>query len=170
MIKLFRAISIILTLIIMVSIFSLSNQNAELSSQTSGGLIENVLSAIYPNFNELDNEKREEVVSSFQFIVRKTAHFFIYFVLGVSVLMSVITYFDLKLLIRMIIGSSICIIYAAIDEIHQYFIAGRSCEFRDFLIDTSGSIIGILFGYLVFCIVSNFITKMRRKKQCLRKN
>ena len=34
--------------------------------------------------------------------------------------------------------------YAASDEIHQYFVPGRTCSFLDFLADLSGIIVGIL--------------------------
>jgi len=37
----------------------------------------------------------------------------------------------------------ICVLYAASDEIHQLFIAGRSGEVRDVLIDSAGASIGI---------------------------
>ena len=41
--------------------------------------------------------------------------------------------------------SIICgIIYACFDEFHQYFVTGRSAQFRDVLIDTSGVIISIV--------------------------
>ena len=34
--------------------------------------------------------------------------------------------------------------YAASDEIHQYFVPGRTCSFLDFLADLSGIIVGII--------------------------
>ena len=41
----------------------------------------------------------------------------------------------------------LCIIYALTDEIHQMFISDRSGEFRDILIDSIASILGILSIY-----------------------
>ena len=34
-------------------------------------------------------------------------------------------------------------LYAVTDEIHQYFVPGRSCEFRDICIDSAGVLCGI---------------------------
>ena len=36
-------------------------------------------------------------------------------------------------------------LYACSDEFHQLFIPGRSGEFRDVMIDSTGGIIGIVF-------------------------
>ncbi|MFW6283145.1 MAG: VanZ family protein [Minisyncoccales bacterium] len=40
---------------------------------------------------------------------------------------------------------SISLIYAALDEIHQYFVPGRFATFNDFLIDSAGILISSLF-------------------------
>ena len=66
----------------MILIFCLSSQNAQASSKTSGGLIEKVLNVVYPNFENLQTEEKENIISNFQYIVRKTAHFSIYFALS----------------------------------------------------------------------------------------
>jgi len=39
----------------------------------------------------------------------------------------------------------ICLIYAAIDELHQKLIPGRSAELLDWVADGTGTLIGILF-------------------------
>ena len=44
-------------------------------------------------------------------------------------------------------------LYALSDEIHQIFIDGRSCEFRDWVIDTAGALIGIAAFLLVMLII-----------------
>ena len=38
--------------------------------------------------------------------------------------------------------------YASTDEFHQLFVVGRSGQFKDVLIDTSGGTFGILLVYL----------------------
>ncbi len=40
-------------------------------------------------------------------------------------------------------GGAIAILYAASDEIHQYFVPGRTCSLWDFLVDSLGIIVGI---------------------------
>ena len=41
-------------------------------------------------------------------------------------------------------------LYAISDEIHQYFIPGRTCRFRDTLIDLTGILIGIFIFNKIF--------------------
>ena len=45
--------------------------------------------------------------------------------------------------------------YAVTDEVHQFFVPGRSCELRDMCIDSCGVIAGVLIGALVFRIWNN---------------
>jgi VanZ family protein len=49
----------------------------------------------------------------------------------------------------------ICYLYAISDELHQYFISGRSGRFRDTLID----LIGILIGVFIFDKIFSFKKK-----------
>ena len=121
---------------------------------------------VYTDFDELTPEKQEEVVEAFQFTFRKLAHLCLFALLGVTVLMSVITYEKLKVYLRILYSLIFCFIYAATDELHQLLSAGRSCEFRDFLIDATGSLLGVIFGYFIYTIA----IKVWRKMQCSRKN
>ena len=45
-------------------------------------------------------------------------------------------------------------IYAALDEVHQYYVPGRNCNFLDFGIDFAGCFVGILL-FLSFCRIFN---------------
>lgn len=56
-----------------------------------------------------------------------------------------------KMLYSIIIG----IIYATTDEIHQYFIPGRSMSILDVFIDT----LGLCTGIVIFLILYNSIIK-----------
>lgn len=103
----------------------------------------------YPKFGDISGEKQETIISSFQFIARKSAHFLIYVVLGNLSLLAVISYKGLKFSVRPLIAAAICLIYAASDEFHQYFVPGRSCELRDMCIDFSGAVTGILLLLLI---------------------
>ena len=69
------------------------------------------------------------------------AHFTIYLVLGILVFLMLKEY---NIKDTIIVSLLICIIYALTDEIHQLFIVGRSGNLIDCLIDTLGSITGIL--------------------------
>lgn len=137
-------------------IFYLSSQNAEISSETSGSIIESVAGIFYPGFSDMSAAEQDEIVGAFQFIVRKTAHFSLYAVLGILSFLSVITYRKLKYRFRIFISAAICLLYAASDEFHQLFVAGRSGEIRDICIDFCGSLIAIT----VLALLSRLIKRI----------
>lgn len=88
-------------------------------------------------------------LSTLIFLVRKTAHFTEYAILG--------SLFFLNLrntplgLIKHPLATSILFsfLYACTDEIHQIFVPGRSAQFRDVLIDTLGASFGAIITYLI---------------------
>jgi VanZ family protein len=90
----------------------------------------------------------------------KGYHFSGYFVLGVLLNLTLIfqnKYITLKkknVLYTLLIGS----IYGILDEIHQYFIPGRSMEFLDFMADFFGLVLAILF-VLFFIKLYKFVPK-----------
>ena len=82
MITVKKSIFAVLLVMWMAFIFSMSSQNSEVSSNTSGGTIKVVLSAV-PEFNKQPEEVQETVVEELQFITRKSAHFIAYMILGI---------------------------------------------------------------------------------------
>lgn len=51
------------------------------------------------------------------------------------------------------IAFSATVIYAFLDELHQYFVPGRICSFWDFFFDSFGAFLGIyLYPFFVFAI------------------
>lgn len=139
-----KAFKLLLLIIWMVLIFCFSNQKAEDSSRLSDGLIVKV-SSVFIN-NNLSTAKKEEILKKYTTIVRKTAHFCVYLVLGILVINLLVDY-NIKLLI--LVSLLICLLYSVSDEFHQLFIDGRSGEVRDVLIDTCGSLAGIYSYYLI---------------------
>lgn len=77
-------------------------------------------------------------------MVRKSAHFFAYLVLGVLVVNSLKVFgvTGPRLYMSAIL---VCILYAVTDEVHQLFVPGRGCQLRDVLIDSVGAGVGITF-------------------------
>ena len=75
--------------------------------------------------------------------IRKYAHFIEYMILGIII--STI----LPLEGCFIKSTIFCFIYASLDEIHQFFVPGRSCTLKDVLIDTTGAIVGIAMILLI---------------------
>lgn len=121
-------------------IFYLSAQPAEESSELSTGLMHVLLQYI----------ERIAVVDEgfFHHIIRKIAHLFAYFILGILAMFA----FEKQKwhsLYQGIIAYIICVLYAMSDEIHQLFVPGRSGEIGDVGIDASGALLGILLYILL---------------------
>lgn len=148
----------ILVFIWMITVFSFSNQPAETSTNTSGNTIKAIIN-IFPNIRNLEENEKEQIISNLQPIVRKLAHFSIYTLGGILIYNFINTY-DIdnkrKVIYSFIIGG----VYAITDELHQLFITGRSCEFRDVCIDSSGVLIGILIMIFFMKI------KLKLDKKC----
>ncbi len=139
--------------LLMVLIFTLSAQTAETSSETSGDLIQRSLSLL-----PIGSVARQEgLVKSLQFIVRKGAHFTVYALLGVLCVPPVFILLH-KFGRTAFAAWGITVLYAVTDEIHQYFVPGRSCELRDVLIDASGAALGLLCLWGITALIQ------RRKK------
>jgi VanZ family protein len=56
-----------------------------------------------------------------------------------------------------------CLIYAILDEIHQIFVPGRSCEIMDIIIDSSGSFIFIAISVFVIFVIENKKSSLSEK-------
>ncbi len=143
MLKFFRIITVVALIGWMVLIFSLSAENAATSSGTSGRIIATVVRIFYSGFDELPITEQAEIIGSFQFVVRKTAHFMLYFILGMLSFLSVVTYTKISLIFRVGISALISLLYSISDEIHQLFVSGRSGEVRDVVIDFCGALLAI---------------------------
>ena len=140
----------------MVMIFVLSAQSASESSSTSGGLIYQLLNTFDKKFNTIDPADQALVVGSWQFCIRKGAHFSVYALLGMLFML------PLSCAVKNPWGKAwaCASLYAITDELHQYFVPGRSCELRDIFIDSAGALFGIL---VIYCICRFFIFTRKRK-------
>ena len=128
----------------MLVIFVFSHQPAGISDTQSGVFVEQ-LQTWFP-----------AVDSGFlTFIVRKSAHIFAYFVLGVLVFRALRQTGLARPILWAII---ICATYAATDEFHQLFVPGRSGEVRDILIDTVAATVGVILTRLIY---KNYLQKSK---------
>ena len=155
--NLIRGILILLLAGTFFLIFGFSSQNATESS----GISKKVSEALVEVTNkEKPIQEKNKMVKFLEPRIRKLAHFSIYTVVGFLLMSLCFTYkisINKKIVISLIIG----FIYACSDELHQTFVAGRSGEARDVLIDTSGAFIGICISYAFYKI------RNRLKKQDL---
>ena len=123
-----KQLHFVLNLLLMLFIFCQSALPADLSQQESGAVVR-----LLAGFLHAD----ESLIS---FCVRKGAHFLEYLFLGVSLFLTVR---DLRKRASFWIPWAIGTLYAITDELHQYFVPGRSCELRDVLIDACGAAAGV---------------------------
>ena len=137
-----KVFKLMLLILWMILIFCFSNQKADDSSKLSDGVIVRIASVFVKG--DLTKNKKDELIDKYTFIIRKAAHFSIYLILGILSI-NLLSSFDIKRIIAF--SGLICFIYACTDEFHQLFVIGRSCEVRDILIDTLGSLTGILIYY-----------------------
>ena len=132
------------SLVCMVVIFMFSSFPAEQSSGMSSPLVDWPLSLIENLFGVAISF---EVRDFFHSLVRKAAHLLIYLALGVTTANTVrhITSNRKRVFLISLCWSSF---YALTDEIHQYFVPGRSCMWQDWVLDTVGVLIGIGLVFL----------------------
>ena len=132
----------IAVLLWMALIFSFSMETAAESSESSGGFIRTLLETFDRGFLSLSYADQHAKIESLSYIVRKSAHFCIFGMLGILVTSAVSTH-RLPYGKTVWLSLGICALYAVSDEIHQYFVPGRACMLRDMLIDTCGASCGI---------------------------
>lgn len=137
---------------IMLLIFLMSAQNNEQSGGASAGIIDTLARLLNPDYSLLSADLQAEYIESFQFIVRKGAHFSLYAALAASFSVGFLTFKNRKRWLSFLYAFIISVFYAVSDEIHQLFIPGRSGEVRDVLIDGAGAVAGCLAIFLAFII------------------
>lgn len=123
--------------VVVAAIFYLSNQPASQSGAMSLVLTEKILLLVEKILPATDLTA-EDIHNTF----RKTAHFFIFMLLGL-LMMSLVKSMKIGSLTAAFIAFGICIGFALLDETHQFFIEGRSAEMRDVWIDSAGALVGI---------------------------
>ena len=119
----------------MINIFTFSSETGVESTSRSDRLIIRISERVLNR--KLTQKEKETYTGKYVVLVRKTAHFTLYFLLGLFFI-SFLKEFNLdnkKLLLYTII---FVFIYSCSDEIHQLFINERSGEILDVIIDTLG--------------------------------
>ncbi len=152
-----KIVKIILIVLWCGLIFMFSNDTGGTSTKKSDGLIVRTVEKVIKR--KLSSEEKDKVLKYLVVPVRKSAHLFIYFILGILIISLLREYRDID--IKMILlAVFLGLLYACSDEVHQLFIKGRSCEVRDVLIDT----VGVSLGVLLYSLIYRF---RRRKKNCI---
>ena len=147
-----RILLTVMTAAMMVLIFCFSMETAEKSDQTSGALTKTVISVAYPEYKQYTPIRQKSLYDQVQHIVRKSAHFTEYTLLGLLMRLCLESWFGRrKGLVPISWGSGT--LYAVTDEIHQLLIDGRSGQWTDVLLDSSGVLTGVLISTVVLWLL-----------------
>ena len=146
-----------LTIAVMGMIFFFSSETAEKSDETSGVLSRGLIGVFYPDFDEYDALRQAEVYDGIQIAIREAAHFTEFAVLG----------FLMRLCLESWLGKrkglgpaawAAGTLYAGTDELHQMLSDGRTAQWEDILLDSSGVLAGVLLAAVALCLA-------RRRRQ-----
>ena len=152
-----RILLILLTITVMVVIFMLSADDADASKAKSEVISDSLIYRILASF-DWNEEQTEKITHITVKIVRKTAHFSEYALLGM-LLTGVCLSFGKQYDVTFAVSQGVSSLYAVSDELHQYFVPGRSCQLSDMVLDSCGAAVGIGILLLIVWLI-------RRRRRC----
>lgn len=172
-----RVLTTAVTLTVMVMIFCFSMQQAERSDATSGWLANRIIALIRPDYESLTAEEQKTVYDGVQLVVRKCAHFTEFALLGFSLRLCLESWFGHpkekdgerekrrrgltgSLSVSAWLGGTF---YAALDELHQTLVDGRSGQVTDVMIDSAGVAVGMLLGVLLVKRISRALPREKKE-------
>ncbi len=158
-----KYISWLPSVLIMATIFYFSAK-PDTNSNESSMLITNRVIKLYEALTDTQNQNdiSIETMEQINLIIRKTAHFCEYALLAASFALHFILWKQKgkRLFIAPVILASL---YAATDEFHQTFVPGRSGQWKDVFLDTSGAVIGSLIIFLIVVSANRKKEKLQQK-------
>jgi len=155
-----KVIKIILIIIWMAVVFLFSNQGGTKSSGTSTRVTELIVDIVEKVNNK---EYNLEEIHRTEMVIRKLAHYTIYMVGGFLIMNYAYSTSQTR-------KKQICwslffgMFYAITDEIHQYFVPGRSARIFDVGIDTLGVITGVLIYMTLMKLINKIYVKSSKAK------
>lgn len=144
-----RIIFRILTILWMVIIFSFSAKNAQASTGDSNAVGMLVGKIVYSDFQEWPRERQQAFADQWSYPIRKGAHMSEYALLGFFLVGAFLSK-EQNGWRTVRIAFPMAVLYAVSDEIHQFFVPGRSCMLTDIGYDSAGAALGIGLGMLAF--------------------
>lgn len=138
-----RVVSGIIFVILTVGIFLLSSQPGDDSNALSIPL------------SELFSNGEFNVIV--HVLIRKIAHMAEFGLVGITGYVFLSTFTE-NMKVTALSSFAFSLLYAVSDEIHQYFVPGRSGLASDVLIDGLGALLGVIFIMLIFYFI-------RKRKQ-----
>ncbi len=148
--QIYTVIVVILIVLVYMQIFEFSSANAEISEAQSMSVTEYIVRLMERVFNlDLPFSDSPEQMDRLDGIVRKTAHFSEYALLGFLTYSIAICWN-----MRNKKGTACSFLFvaalAAMDEFHQYFVPGRFSSLWDVCIDSTGCLVGMLLLSLLY--------------------
>lgn len=149
---LLKPLSLIPGLVMMYVIFNFSGQEGPESAQLSRKVNQLLVLA----YNKIlgkgyDNASLNALIDYIHPYVRKGAHVTEYILLAMSIGLPLWVY-RLRGIKLTLFAGIFCVGFAALDEYHQSFVAGRVADSHDVLIDSIGILIGIIIIRIVCSI------------------
>ena len=138
-----KFLNIILIVIWMITVFCFSNQQGAESGDTSRKFTVVIIQILTGKSLELD----DPFIEGIQLVIRKLAHFMVY-AIGGFLMMNYAHDTNISQKQKLLYSISFGEFYAITDELHQFFVPGRSGNIVDVGIDTLGVITGVM-GYVI---------------------
>lgn len=134
----------LLSLLWMMFIFMMSQQNADTSTETSLRAGTLVAELVIPGYRDWTAAEQRALAMQIDYPVRKLAHASEYTVLGILYSLSVLSVSAVPKRKKLLCTAfPLGVLYAMSDEFHQLFVPGRAGRVSDVLIDSSGVLLGI---------------------------
>ena len=154
-----KILKIILIVIWMIIVFIFSGQKGTDSGNTSRKFTIEIIHILTGKNIALD----DPFIEGIQLFIRKLAHFSVYCIGGFLIMSYAYTTEKTqkeKILYSIAFGGG----YAITDELHQFFVPGRSARVLDVIIDTAGVIAGVLMYIVMMKAIELLINKYKIKK------
>lgn len=143
----------------LLAIFLFSCESATDSTKTSKSFTKQVIMVVEKITKvDLDEIGKNKIIDKTFKVVRKSAHFFEYFVLAIFLILVFKNYFEVNLKLVMVV-CMLGLLYSITDEIHQLFVPGRTGRVVDVLVDFLGVILGS-FSYYIICYKDKKVEKL----------
>ena len=166
---LLKPLSFIPAILLMMMIYQFSAQPADVSSQLSYKVSYKIVETADNIFEtNLDYWQMDNWAVRINGVTRKLAHMTEYFALAVAVSFPLYVY-GVHGIWLMLLAGIICVGFAAGDEYHQSFIAGRGPSVRDVGIDSFGVFWGIILVRIIGWTGRKTIFRPRKKKVKVKK-
>ena len=155
-----RILFLLMLILAFYVIFNFSDQDGQASGSLSKKVTEFIVEII-SKIKTMDITKKFYYIEKLHPIIRKIAHFSIYTVVGFSIMGFMCT-FDMKNIFKLLISFGVGVTYAISDEVHQYFIPGRSARILDVCIDSAGVLTGIFILIILIIVMENIVNSFKK--------